>query len=185
MRAGQTLVEQERVSSGIWFLKEGLVGLSVVAAGGQEVGCAVRGKGTVIGIESVLSLPSRYRVWTLSRALFCFAEASRLREWVGPLETPLGALLRLEIDEARRRTNDRLDLGGSATARVARVLLRRAEQEFGEAVDIPQRLLARILCMTPETLSRVLSRMKEQGAIASTHPILIADPARLRAFAEE
>jgi CRP-like cAMP-binding protein len=183
--AGDTLIEQGDIPPSVTLLKEGLVGLCTVSDNGAELGCTVRGPRTLLGLEALYAMKSTYRVWALTNVTVCDAPIERLGPWIGPLSTPLGALLRLSIEEGNRRVTERLDLGGGAVSRIARLLLRRCVDLQRNRLELSQRLVARVLSMTPETVSRALGRLHSAGAVVSTRPIAIGDVKQLRRLAEE
>lgn len=181
--AGSTLIEQGEPPAAVMLLKLGMVGLCTVGPGEVELGCTVRGPRTLLGFEAVCGLKSSCRVWAVTDLIVCIAPIGRLAPWIGPLDTPIGALMRLGIEEANRRVTERLDVGGSAVARVARLLLRRCVDVDQSRLELSQRLLARVLSMTPETVSRALAKLHAAGAVFSTRPIVVGNVERLRRFA--
>jgi CRP-like cAMP-binding protein len=183
--AGGTLIEQGEAPLAVMLLKEGLVGLCTVGDAGVELGCTVRGPVTLLGLESIFEMRSTYRVWALTDLLLCEAPIARLGPWMGPLDTPLGALMRLGVEEANRRVTERLDFGGDAVSRIARLLLRQCVDLQRSRLELSQRIVARVLSMTPETVSRALARLHASGAVATTRPIAIGDIEQLRRFAQE
>jgi CRP/FNR family transcriptional regulator, anaerobic regulatory protein len=182
-KAGRTLVEQGETPNAVILLKQGLVGLCTVDGDGMELGCTVRGPTTLLGLEAIFAMRTTYRVWALTNLIVCEAPIVRLGPWIGSLDTPLGALMHLGIEEANRRVTERLDLGGAAVARIARFLLRRCVDLRQSQLELSQRLLARVLSMAPETVSRALGKLHAVGAVSSTHPIAIGDEEKLRLLA--
>jgi CRP-like cAMP-binding protein len=183
--AGDTLIEQGDTPQGVMLLKEGLVGLSTVSDKGVETGCTVRAPKTLLGSESVYSMRTTYRVWALTDLTVCVAPIERLKPWLGSLSTPFGALMRLSVEESSRRVTERLERGGSSVSRIARLLLRRCVNSQPQRLELSQRLVARVLSMTPETISRALGKLHAAGAVSSTRPIVIGDVEKLRKLAEE
>ena len=180
------LIQQGQRAATVWFVKEGLVALSSVDSAGGELGCSVRGAGSLVGLEVLLGRPSPFTAWALTDVLVCSAGADKVAGWAGNLESPIGALLRLGIEEASRRTLEQLALGGTSAARVARFLLQRCvDGEKARPLDVSQRVMARMLAMTPETLSRTLGRLRSRGAISSTRPVIVSDPSVLRSVAAD
>lgn len=182
--AGDTLIEQGELPPAVMLLKKGLVGLCTVSPKGVETGCTVRSPKTLLGFESIFSMPTTYRVWALTDLTVCVAPIDRLRPWVGSLDTPLGAVMRLGVEEANRRVTERLDRGGSAVERVASLLLRRCVNLQQQRLELSQRLVARVLSMTPETVSRALGKLHAVGAVCSTRPIVVGDVDQLRKFGQ-
>lgn len=183
--AGTVLIEQGVVPAATLLVKAGLVGLSCVDESGGEVGCTVRGAPSLLGFEGLVGAKSAYRVWALTDVLVCEANVSRLEKWTGTLDTPLGAILRLGFAEAHLRGTERLDFGGAAVTRIARLLLRRCVDQEQPRLLLSQRLLARVLSMTPETVSRALAKLHAGGAVACTRPVIVGDPEALRRFAQD
>lgn len=183
--AGETLIEQGEVPRAVLLLKVGLVGLCSVNEAGAELGCTVRGPKTLLGLEALFEMQASYRVWGLTDLVVCVAPVARLGPWIGPLNTPLGALMRLGMEEANRRVTERLDFGGGAVARIARLLLRRCAEPHQKRPELSQRLVARVLSMSPETISRALAKLHTAGAVTSTRPIAIGDLEQLRRLAQE
>jgi len=180
LAAGSVLIEQGAVPTSVMLLKEGLVGLSCLDQGGVEVGCTVRGPKSLLGFEGLVGTPCPFRVWALTDIVLCEARDGRLKRWMGTLDTPLGSILRLGIEEAHLRATERLDVGGAAVARIARLLLRRCVDHERSRLELSQRLLARVLSMTPETVSRSLAKLHSAGAITSTRPVVVGDIEVLR-----
>ena len=92
--------------------------------------------------------------------------------------------MRLGVEESNRRVTERLDRGGSATERIASLLLRRCDNLQQQRLELSQRLLARVLSMTPETVSRALSKLQAVGAVSSTRPIVVGDVEQLKKLAQ-
>ena len=186
-RAEQTvLIEQDELPEKVWFVKNGLVALSSTDAAGNELGCSVRGPGSLLGLELLMGATSPYRAITLTESVLCGIDGSALLSWAGDLDNPPGALMRLAVGEASRRTAEQIALGGSATARVARYLLQRCRVlPHDQRLIVSQRVLARMLAMTPETLSRTLARLRDNGAISGTRPVKVSDIEKLRELAGE
>jgi CRP/FNR family transcriptional regulator len=182
--AGDTLIEQGELPGAVMLLKKGLVGLCTVSDKGVETGCTVRGPKTLIGFESIFSMRTTYRVWAVTDLTVCKAPSERFGPWIGSIATPLGAVMRLGVEEANRRVTERLDRGGSAVERIASLLLRRCVNLQQQRLELSQRLLARVLSMTPETVSRALGKLQAAGAVSSTRPIVVGDVDQLRVFAQ-
>jgi CRP-like cAMP-binding protein len=93
-------------------------------------------------------------------------------------------VLELALREAGCRVAERHALEGTAVRRVARFLLQRQEvDERADALRTPQHVLAHILGMRPETLSRALARLRETGVIAPGRGVRVVDDDKLRRLA--
>lgn len=185
--AGSVLLYQGQKAPSILYLRRGQVVLSTTAASGAEVSCAVRGPDTLLGLEALVDAPMPYQVWALTDVVLCMLDADAFATWVGSTRSPLGATLGFALKEASRRVGERQALEGTAVQRVARFLLQHSEAaNGGEPLRTPQRLLAGILGMRPETLSRALSELRLAGALAAGRGGLrIRDLERLRQLAVE
>lgn len=182
---GAQLIAQGSLAPGVLLVKHGLAGLSVVGSDGSELGCTVRGPQALLGLESLAGLKSPYGVWALTDVVLCRAPSWRMLQGLGSLDSPLGAVLRAQIDEANRTILDRFDAGGPSLQRIARFLLHRCPTTKQGRLEVSQRVLARMLCMTPETMSRALAKLREAGAIASTRPVVIGNSHTLERFAAD
>ena len=184
--AGTILQLQGEIPGRIWYVREGQVALGTVSASGEEQSYAVRGPDSVVGIEGLLGSPTAFQAWALSDVVLCGLDAESFRAWLGELDSPIGAILKLTLQEATERASERHGLEGSAVQRVARFLLRSFR---GESRDKPlgmsQQVLARTLGMRPETLSRALAELRRAEAIAPGRKLRLLNVAELEAAAGE
>ncbi|MEB2310907.1 MAG: Crp/Fnr family transcriptional regulator [Sorangiineae bacterium] len=173
--AGTVLLEQGRLPEATWYLRSGQVLLSVTT-GAAAGTCMVRGAGALLGLEALLGEPSVCEAHALTEIKVCALSAKDFKSWVGPMASPQGVVLTLALREASRQTAERIALEGSATQRVARFLLSRHVAGLGDqAITIQKQLLARVLGMRPETLSRSLAELRERGVVARGRRISIID----------
>lgn len=188
--AGTLLFGQGEVPPAVWYVREGTVLLSALGEGGEELSAALRGPGALLGVEALAGRPAEQEVWTLSVVSLCSLPLDRLRAWAGPLEGPVGALLGLTLDETSRRREERLAIGGRAVSRLARFLLARERLDGGggggggQPLDVELQVLARMLGMRAETLSRSLGRLRQAGALAPGRAVRVVDLEALRRQAE-
>lgn len=167
------------------YLRRGQVVLSSMAASGAEVSCAVRGPDTLLGLELLLSQPMPYQVWALTDVAFCVLEPAQAEAWLGDRTTPTGAALIYSLEEASRRVGERQALQGPARRRLARFLLQQSQTDAGgEPFETPHVVLASMLGMRPETLSRALADLRAAGALARGRAVRVASERRLRELAE-
>jgi CRP-like cAMP-binding protein len=182
--AGTILIHQGVKPSNVLYLRRGHVVLSSTAESGTEVSCAVRGPDTLLGLEAVLDLPMPYQVWALTDVVLCTLDTHAFRDWLGSEKSPIRATLLFSVAESARRVGERQALQGTAVRRVARFLLQHAEaSNDGEPLHTPHRVLAGILGMRPETLSRALAALRDSGALAVGRTVRVASKERLRAAA--
>jgi CRP/FNR family transcriptional regulator len=170
--------EAERV----WYVQRGTVVLSrSLRPDGTESPRAVRRAGSLIGLEALVRNTYLDRARVTSDAILCGATAEVMDAWLreaGPARMALDLMLQAEqADSPRRASSD-----GSATQRVVRWLL--AEAEGGDT-SVPRGTIAGLLGMTPETLSRTLTRLHRAGALVVTRrSVRIRDAALLRRLGE-
>lgn len=179
------LSQEGAVPETVMYLRRGQVVLSTPSAASRGGSCAVRGPDTILGMEGALGRPLPYEVRALTDVTLCLLPTESFRAWLGPLDVPLGAALRLSLDETLRRVGERQAIEGTAVRRVARFLLQvSAEDDPGEPLRAPLGVLASVLGMRPETLSRCLAELRASGALGPERGIRIADVERLRTFAD-
>jgi len=181
--AGSVLLAQGERAKAAWYLREGTALLSSVNEGGDETLCALRGPGSVLGLEALHDRPLEYEAWALSDVVVCRLDAAAFRAWVGDRNSPLGAMLDLSLQEGWQRQHERIALSGRAVVRLARFLLERRRMEAGDRpLAVEQQVVARMLGMRAETLSRALAQLRDAGAIAP-HGIQVLDAAVLERLA--
>jgi CRP-like cAMP-binding protein len=183
--AGAPVTTRDQVPGNVVYLRRGQVVLTNPRASGGERSCAVRGPGTILGLEAVLDRAVPYEIRALTDVAICVAGSGAVGAWLGPLDSPLGTTLRLSLEETSRRANERQVMEGTAVRRLAAFLLQmRTSASRDQAPSIPLAVLAEVLGMRPETLSRALSELRAEGALAPGRKIRILDEATLRLFAE-
>ncbi len=186
-----TLFEQEQEAEGLWVVIEGVVGL--IAEVGPRESCLVEliGPAQALG-EAGLFDTRRYPVTarTITRARLALipaaailarvdAEPALRRHMLGFLSGRLHALVRqitlLKLmSAAQRLANFLLGLSGRHTG----------PQTVHLACE--RRIIAGLLGMTPESLSRSLARLRPLGVRSQgKRDIVVDDPERLRAFLTE
>jgi CRP/FNR family transcriptional regulator len=179
--AGALLVRQGEVPDGAWLVRGGRLLLTSTSAGGDELLCVLRSRGAMVGLESLRGAPADYEAWTLEPAQLCHLSAEALRRWLGDGPSPARALLELTLGELQRTREERVSLARGAVERVAR-FLRSHTRSDGATLGIEQQLLARVLRMRPETLSRALKRLRAAGAITRGRTVQMLEPSRLARF---
>lgn len=168
----------------VYFVRNGVVALESGAGSGD--GVALRGPGSLVGTEALLGRGTPYSVRALTDAWLCTAPAKDFRSRADA-EPALGrALTMLALEEASDAHRDLTTRRGGAVERVARTLLARTS-EANTSVHVAKRTIARSLEMRPETFSRSLRVLSDEGLIDGRGGIEILDRERLaeRAFGHD
>ena len=163
----------------IWFVKRGTVLLSRAGDDGADHPRLVRGPGTFIGLEALIRPTYADSARTTVPTILCGTSREAFDAWLGagtPARMALEQVLHATIADPPRGAS----ADGPATRRVARWLL-----DAGTPPQLPRHVVASLLGMAPETLSRALATLRHDGAIAVTpRGLQIQDRARLARFAQ-
>lgn len=167
-KAGSGLLHQGEVNRSVHFVKDGVVGLTATDATGEEVLSSVRGPNTVLGLESLQERPAPFTVTALEDTTVCSASALQVRR-----ETDLDAtsnltssFLGLVLAEHANTQRDADLRAGQARARVAKFLVAAARLvKPGKKSAFSKAHVAALLGIRPETLSRCLRKLSEEGLI--------------------
>lgn len=184
-KPGSVLHRQGEMVRRIGYVRSGLVLLSSVSRSGEELWCKVRGREYLVGFESALGAPTQSSAVALSDLRLCALDLSQFRDWLGSLGSPLGAMLELSLRELSRAALDLQHSSGGAPLRLARLLLERYDAGSGpKPLEVPKVVLARMLGMRPETLSRAIAELSASGVLAKGRRMMVADFALLRRVVE-
>ena len=185
VKVGECLAVPAGSAGWVWYLRQGWVMVSSTEASGAELSCAVRGPGSMLGLESLAGATFPFELWTLSPVVLCKLAADAFQDWLGWRNLRADTVLGCAVDELAQRASDRQALSGNAPARVARFLERMVPQPEGDEqrLRIPARVIARVLSMRAETLSRALSQLRAAGALEAGRAIVVADREQLGRFA--
>ena len=163
----------------VYHLKHGSVALSRGAeAFGEGAPHAVRRAGSLLGLEAIVRPTYLDSARAISDVTVCVTSRAQMLAWLaetGTARVVLDCVMEtLSSDNPSRATTD-----GSAPQRIARWLLDSLQQRC-----LPRSVLAGLLGMKPETLSRGLATLVRSGCISATRTrIDVLDPARLEAVA--
>jgi CRP-like cAMP-binding protein len=172
-RAGELVYGEGDAADHVWFLRSGTV---VLARGGSNAApragraLAIRFVGSFLGLEALVAPAYLDRATALTDLSLCGATLAGIDAWLGergsPARTALEMTLRtLSSDRPREARTD-----GPAVGRLARWLL--DEGPRGVTLALPRRVVADLLGMRAETLSRALAELVQRGAIAATRTTL-------------
>jgi CRP-like cAMP-binding protein len=138
---------------------------------------AIRGPGAFVGLEALVRSTYADTARTSEPSVLCAISRDDLDRWFGPAGTPARMALEQTVQVAAEEPVRSAAIDGSAPQRVARWLL----DEADHLPHVQRHVLASLLGMTPETLSRALARLRDDGAIELTRQLVaIRDRPRLQ-----
>jgi len=179
-----TVLHAGRLAEHMWFVRTGAVLMESVMDANGAAWSVVRGPGSFVGWDAIEGQPSACRAVTLLPSELCVVQSKHFRSWLGPASGPMGALFALARGEIAAAREDVQMVHGTATERVARFLLDRRNGRAVVGAPASLQLLARVLGMRPETLSRAVADLRRAGALAP-RSLAIVDENRLRTFVGE
>jgi CRP-like cAMP-binding protein len=183
--AGATVCAQGERPRSVFFVKEGFVSLSAVSPRGTELVLTLRGPTALLCTEAMTGEPSPYEVRALSRVKLCGIAGDALNQWIGPDRSPARAVLDLVLSESRMQRDEVNWRQGDCLSRVARFALAHARFLADRPNAVRKQVVARLLGMRPETLSRCLTRLERDGVLDASRGVRVLDPRRLAAIALE
>jgi CRP-like cAMP-binding protein len=164
----------------VYYVKHGSIALSRggTEALGEGAPHALRRAGSLLGLEAIIRPTYLDSARAISDVTVCVTSRTQMLAWLsetGTSRVVLDCLLAtLASDNPSRATTD-----GSAPQRIARWLLDSTQQR-----RLPRSVLAGLLGMKPETLSRGLATLVRGGSISATRTrIEILDASLLEAIA--
>jgi CRP-like cAMP-binding protein len=163
-----------------YFVKDGLLALTVTDEDGAERALGLRGPGAVVGLESLVPRPSPVEVRALSPATVCRISGDALSGWIGPPGGPARAVVELLVSELGSCHQDQELTQGEAVSRVARLALALADSAW----SVPKHVAARMMGMRAETFSRCLRRLEGLAAVAWDDRVRVLDRAQLQSVAD-
>ncbi len=182
---GATLCAQGERPRSVFFVKEGFVALSAVSPRGTELVLTLRGPTSLLCTESLHSEPSPFEVRALSRVKLCTISGDAMSQWIGPEKSPARVVLDLLLCESKMQRDEVNWRQGDCLSRVARFALAHARFLADRPNAVRKQVVARLLGMRPETLSRCLTRLERDGVLDASRGVRVLDPRRLAAIALE
>lgn len=183
--AGATICAQGERPRTVYFIKEGFVALSAVSPRGTELVLTLRGPTSLLCTEALNGEPSPYEVRALSRVKLCGISGDAMGQWIGPEKSPARVVLDLLLAEARMQRDEVNWRQGDCLSRVARFALAHARFLADRPNAVRKQVVARLLGMRPETLSRCLTRLEKEGVVDASRGVRVLDPRRLATIAME
>jgi CRP-like cAMP-binding protein len=182
---GASLCAQGERPRTVYFIKEGFVALSAVSPKGSELVLTLRGPTSLLCTEAMTNEPSAYEVRALSRVKLCGIAGDAMTQWVGPERSPGRVILELLLAESRMQRDEVNYRQGDCMSRVARFALAHAKFLADRPNAVRKQVVARLLGMRPETLSRCLTRLEQDGVLDASRGVKVIDHRRLAAIAME
>ncbi len=183
--AGATLCAQGERPRTVYFIKEGFVALSAVSPRGAELVLTLRGPTSLLCTEALSGEPSSYEARALSRVKLCGVSGEAMTQWIGPEKSPARVVLEMFLAEARRQRDEVNWRQGDCLSRVARFALAHVRFLADRPNAVRKQVVARLLGMRPETLSRCLTRLEKDGVLDASRGVRVLDARRLAAIALE
>ena len=183
--AGGSLCAQGERPRTVYFIKEGFVALSAVSPKGSELVLALRGPTSLLCAEAMTNEPSALEVRALSRVKLCGIAGDAMSQWVGPERSPGRVVIDLLLAESRMQRDEVNFRQGDCMSRVARFALAHAKFLADRPNAVRKQVVARLLGMRPETLSRCLTRLEQEGVLDASRGVKVIDHRRLAAIAME
>jgi CRP-like cAMP-binding protein len=184
---GHLLFQQGDPADGFFVVLSGWVKLFRQTPRGDEAVLHILSRGECFA-EAAVFLGGRYPASALvaEDARLIRISSQPFRQWVlAEPEIALGMLASLSA-RMHHLVNESEQLQTrSATERVAEYILKRCPVQDGSAVialPYDKSLLAARLAMKPESLSRVLAKLRKLGVRSENHRVIVADVGRLARF---
>lgn len=153
--ASEFLFLQGEPAARVFFVRSGAVLLTHTDDSGQESAHALRRSGSFVGLEALVRPTYADSARMLTAGLICAAPREAVDAWLGPRELPARLALEQVVAAAAEDVPRAASPDGTAARRVARWLIGNEDQE----VRLPRTVVADLLGMKPETLSRALAAL--------------------------
>ena len=183
--AGATICAQGERPRNVYFVKEGFVSLSAVSPRGAELLLSLRGPTSLLCTEALQGEASAFEVRALSRVRLCGLSGDAMMQWIGPERSAARVVLDLLLAEGKQQRDEVNWRQGDCLSRVARFALAHARFLADRPTAVRKQVVARLLAMRPETLSRCLTRLEKEGVVDASRGVRVLDQRRLATIALE
>jgi CRP-like cAMP-binding protein len=170
--SGESVFERGSMPTGLFFVHGGAVRLMSLCPEGRPKVVEIFEPGGMFGEIGVFT-GQRYRTWTqaVGAAVLIHVPRERMLEAVA-VDNALSNRMLAAVCARTQRLVDAISstASGAASVRVASYLLEQLERSPGPdacvVLPAPKKAIASLLNLTPETLSRVLRNLVEEGVLA-------------------
>ncbi|HVO18369.1 MAG TPA: Crp/Fnr family transcriptional regulator [Anaeromyxobacter sp.] len=183
--SGATICAQGERPRNVYFVKEGFVSLSSVSPRGAELLLSLRGPTSLLCTEALQGEASAFEVRALSRVRLCGLSGDAMMQWIGPERSAARVVLELLLAEGKQQRDEVNWRQGDCLSRVARFALAHARFLADRPTAVRKQVVARLLAMRPETLSRCLTRLEKEGVVDASRGVRVLDQRRLATIALE
>jgi CRP/FNR family transcriptional regulator, cyclic AMP receptor protein len=183
--SGATICAQGERPRTVFFVKEGFVSLSAVSPRGAELLLSLRGPTSLLCTEALQAEASAFEVRALSRVRLCGISGDAMMQWIGPERSAARVVLELLLAEGKQQRDEVNWRQGDCLSRVARFALAHARFLADRPTAVRKQVVARLLAMRPETLSRCLTRLEKEGVVDASRGVRVLDQRRLATIALE
>lgn len=165
------LIELDAPEGAVIHVRKGRVLVTTVDQTGHETICVLRNAGSFIGLESLGGMVLPYYLWTLGDVELAIASSSSARSWLRSGTPQTQSLISVILGALKTSMTEQVSLHGSVMTRLTRLLLNASKGSkddratAGEMLTLPKNVLARMLHMRAETLSRTLRKLEDAGGI--------------------
>jgi CRP-like cAMP-binding protein len=182
--APEQLIELDPNMGLVAYVRSGEVLVSLVDSGGRDRLCVHRQSGTFVGIEALRGPCWPYELHTLTEVELWYLSCDKLNAWLEDNAHPATELILYLVRDLHLVISERIASTSDATSRVAGYL---AATPLGQRPSqrLRKNVIARILQMRPETLSRVLRRLEAAGAVRVEPDLEVMDAKALERFMDD
>ena len=183
--AGHVFFHQGDPQQAAHFVKRGLVLLTECDADGELVNQTLRPAGSLLDAQVASGRAHRATAIASTSVEVCSLALSAFKGWLGPRQSPARALLELALAEAFASEREAARSRRSAVAKVASFLLEHLVEGEQRPLALQHRLIAGLLGIRAETLSRALAELRDAGAVVGSRRVQIRDRAVLATLAAD
>ena len=169
---GAVVCHEGEPTQHVLVVRRGLLRVTATSANGHEMVLAVRGAGDIVGERAAVDgLPRSATIRALGHAAALVIPPARFTDLCGRQPRIAWAVLTVVVSRQRDTDRQRVQFSGTATQRVAAVLLdvalHRGVGSSG-AVSLSQEELAGIAGTSRESLVRVLRALRSEGIVRTS-----------------